>query len=97
VPARGPERLHLRRAGIATVVWATGFRPWYPWLSVPVLDRAGALRHRHGITPSPGLYAIGLHLQYRRRSTFVDGAREDAARLVDAMAESWRGAGAYGR
>jgi putative flavoprotein involved in K+ transport len=85
-PARGPRQVDLRRAGVAAIVWATGFRPWYPWLAVPVLDRDGLLQHRRGVTAAPGLYAIGLKFQYRRRSTFIDGAREDAAYLVDHIA-----------
>jgi putative flavoprotein involved in K+ transport len=82
-PARPPRRLDLRRAGISTVVWATGHRPWYPWLRVPVLDRTGRIRHRRGVTAAPGLYAIGLRFQHRRSATFIDGARHDAAYLTD--------------
>ena len=82
VPA-GPSRMDLRRAGISAVVWATGYRPWYPWLKVPVLDAGGRIRHRRGVTEVPRLYAIGLRFQYRRNSTFVDGARHDAAFLAD--------------
>jgi putative flavoprotein involved in K+ transport len=89
-PRRGPTRLDLR--GVAAVVWATGFRPWYPWLAVPVLDRDGLLQHRRGVTAAPGLYAIGLKFQHRRRSTFIDGAREDAAYLVDRIAARCRAA-----
>jgi putative flavoprotein involved in K+ transport len=79
----GSSTLDLRRAGISAVVWATGYRPWYPWLNVPVLDAGGRIRHRRGVTEVPGLYAIGLRFQYRRNSTFVDGARHDAAYLAD--------------
>ena len=82
VPA-SPSRMDLRRAGISAVVWATGYRPWYPWLKVPVLDVGGRIRHRRGVTEVPGLYAVGLRFQYRRNSTFVDGARHDAAFLAD--------------
>ena len=82
----GPTRLHLDRAGIRTVVWATGFRPMYPWLSVPVLDDTGRLRHRRGVTAAPGLYAIGLRFQHRRNATFLDGVRHDAAHLADHIA-----------
>jgi putative flavoprotein involved in K+ transport len=82
VPAT-PSRVDLRRAGITAVIWATGYRPGYPWLAVPVLDRDGRLRHRRGVTEVPGLYAIGLRFQYRRSSTFIDGARHDAAYLAD--------------
>jgi putative flavoprotein involved in K+ transport len=65
------------------VLWATGFRPRYPWLAVPVLDRDGRIRHSRGVTDVPGLYAIGLRFQSRRKSTFVDGARHDAAELAE--------------
>ena len=79
----GPDRLHLTREGIHSVVWATGFGPSYPWLAVPVLDHDGHLRHRRGVTAAPGLYAVGLRFQHRRDSTFIDGARHDAAYLAD--------------
>jgi putative flavoprotein involved in K+ transport len=82
VPA-SPSVVDLRRAGVTGVVWATGYRPWYPWLQVPVLDLDGQIRHRRGVTDVPGLYAIGLRFQHRRNSTFVDGARHDAAYLAD--------------
>jgi len=81
-----PSEMDLRRAGIATVVWATGFRPSYPWLAPAVLDHGGQLRHRRGVTAMPGLYAIGLRFQIRRNSTFIDGARHDAAYLADHIA-----------
>jgi putative flavoprotein involved in K+ transport len=84
VPA-GRTRVDLRRGGISAVVWATGYRPWYPWLKVPVLGADGRIVHRRGVTAVPGLYAIGLRFQYRRNSTFVDGARHDAAHLADEM------------
>ncbi|MGE5831163.1 MAG: flavin-containing monooxygenase [Micromonosporaceae bacterium] len=85
VPA-GASTMDLRRAGIAAVVWATGYRPWYPWLAVPVLDSDGRIRHQRGVTEVCGLYAIGLRFQHRRSSTFVDGARHDATYLADAIA-----------
>ncbi len=78
-----PGRLDLRRAGVTAVVWATGYRPRYPWLQVPVLDPSGRIRHRRGVTEVAGLYAIGLRFQYRRNSTFIDGARHDAAYLAE--------------
>jgi putative flavoprotein involved in K+ transport len=82
----GPSRVDLRRAGISSVVWATGYRPRYPWLRVPVVDAGGRIVHRRGVTAVPGLYAIGLRFQCRRSSTFVDGARHDAGYLADRIA-----------
>jgi putative flavoprotein involved in K+ transport len=82
------SRLDLARARVASVIWATGYRPTYPWLKVPVLDHSGRIRHRRGGTDVPGLYAIGLRFQHRRNSTFIDGARHDAARLADCVTAS---------
>ena len=57
---RRRSRLDLGRAGIRTIVWATGFRPDYSWLDVPVLDRKGNIRHDGGVvTEAPGLYVHG--------------------------------------
>jgi putative flavoprotein involved in K+ transport len=74
----GPVELDLRRAGIGTVIWATGYQPAYPWLRVPVLDRHGEIAHHRGVTSVPGLYVLGLKFLYRRNSTFVDGVASDA-------------------
>jgi len=74
----GPGHLDLRRVGITTVIWATGYRPAYPWLRVPVLDRHGEIDHRRGVTRVPGLYVLGLRFLHRRNSSFVDGVGPDA-------------------
>jgi putative flavoprotein involved in K+ transport len=73
-----PTELNLRAAGIRTVLWATGYRRAYPWLHVPVLDAAGEIRQTAGATPAAGLYVVGMRLQTRRNSTFLDGVRHDA-------------------
>jgi putative flavoprotein involved in K+ transport len=78
-----PDALDLSQASIRTVVWATGYRREYPWLHVPVLDDRGELRHEGGITPEPGLYALGLYFMRRRNSSFLDGVGADAADLAD--------------
>lgn len=76
------QTLHLRAEKIGTVVWATGFRRRYEWLESAALDSSGELRHRGGVSPLPGLYAIGLRFQRRRNSSFIDGAGSDAEALV---------------
>jgi putative flavoprotein involved in K+ transport len=54
---------------------------------VPVIDHKGQLRHDGGVvTDSPGLYAIGLPLLRRRKSTFIHGAEDDARDLTDHLA-----------
>jgi len=77
-PAPAPDSLDLRAAGIATVIWATGFRRDYSWLKVPILDERREIRHKGGITPEAGLYVLGLHFLRRRKSSFIDGVGDDA-------------------
>jgi putative flavoprotein involved in K+ transport len=74
--------LDLIGAGIGTVIWATGYRPDYSWLEVPVLDRKGRIRHDGGIVSAPGMYVMGLPFMRRRKSSFIDGAGDDAADLA---------------
>jgi putative flavoprotein involved in K+ transport len=92
VPESPPLLLQLGSGEIKTVIWATGYRPEYPWLHVPVLDAKGRVRHNGGITAVPGLYLISANFLRRRRSTFIDGAGDDArelsAHLVDYLDES---------
>ncbi len=80
-------RIDLTDGEIQTVLWATGYRPDYSWLEIPVLDRRGEIRHDGGIvTESPGLYRIGLNFLRRRKSSFIHGAEDDAVDLTDHLA-----------
>jgi putative flavoprotein involved in K+ transport len=90
-PSRAPAAprlsLDLRSGEIRSIVWATGFRPDYRWLEVPVLNRKGELRHEGGVIPdAPGMYAIGLPVLRRRKSTFILGAEGDARDIVAHLA-----------
>jgi putative flavoprotein involved in K+ transport len=93
VPAAPRLSLDLRSGEIRSIVWATGFRPDYRWLQVPVTDPKGQLRHDGGvIRDAPGLYAIGLPVLRRRRSTFILGAEDDAGELTSHLADYLAGA-----
>jgi putative flavoprotein involved in K+ transport len=80
-------RIDLRGGEIGSVVWATGFRPDYGWLDVPVVDPKGRLRHEGGVLDHPGLYALGLPLLRRRRSTFINGIEDDARAVTGHLAD----------
>ena len=91
-PTHAPESprlsLDLRNGEIRSIVWATGFRPDYRWLDVSVLNRKGALRHDGGVViDAPGMYAIGLPVLRRRKSTFIIGAEDDARDIVGHLAQ----------
>lgn len=83
VPQASRLQLDLSSGEIAAVVWATGFRPDYGWLDVPVVDAKGHLRHAGGVVDSPGLYALGLPVLRRRKSTFICGIEDDAREVID--------------
>jgi putative flavoprotein involved in K+ transport len=83
VPPASRLGLDLRSGEIRSIVWATGFRPDYSWLDVPVVDHKGHLRHDGGVVDAPGLYAIGLPFLRRRKSTFIHGAEDDARDIVE--------------
>ncbi len=86
VPDSSRLWIDLARGEIRSVVWATGFKPDYSWLHVPVVDHKGRLRHDGGVVDAPGLYAIGLPVLRRRKSTFIHGAEDDARDIVSHLA-----------
>ena len=81
IPAPSSLSRNLNDGGIRSIVWATGYRPDYSWLDMPVLDRKGAVRHEAGVAEAPGLYLMGLPFMRRRKSSFLHGAEDDAREL----------------
>jgi putative flavoprotein involved in K+ transport len=85
-PASARLQMDLRNGEIRSVVWATGFRPDYSWLQVPVTDEKGYLRHDGGVVDSPGMYVLGLPVLRRRKSSFIHGVEDDARELIEHLA-----------
>jgi putative flavoprotein involved in K+ transport len=83
VPRSQRLELDLRGSEVCSIIWATGFRPDYRWLDLPVVDTKGQLRHEGGAVDSPGLYALGLPVLRRRKSTFIHGIEDDARDVID--------------
>jgi putative flavoprotein involved in K+ transport len=91
LPATPLLALDLRREGIRTVIWATGYAPDHDWLQLPVRDAKGRVRHHGGIVDAPGLYLLGMPFLRRRKSTLIDGAGEDARELSAHLADHLAG------
>jgi putative flavoprotein involved in K+ transport len=84
VPSALSLEIDLRRRGIKTIVWATGYRPDYSWLDVPVVDRRGRICHDGGVVQdAPGLYLLGGNLLRTRRSSYIAGAAGDTDALAN--------------
>ncbi|MGH9241329.1 MAG: flavin-containing monooxygenase [Vicinamibacterales bacterium] len=86
LPDASPLQIDLRTGEVTSIVWATGFRPDYSWMHVPVVDDKGHLRHEGGVVDSPGMYAIGLPVLRRRKSTFIHGVEDDAREVTEHLA-----------
>jgi putative flavoprotein involved in K+ transport len=76
-----PLGMDLASGEIKAIIWATGYRPDYSWLELPVLDRKGRLQHDGGVVSSPGMYLMGAQFLRRRKSALIDGAGDDARDL----------------
>lgn len=74
--------LDLEAAGVATVIWATGYTQDFSWLQVDAFDPAGKPAHQCGVSREPGVYFLGLPWLSMRGSSFIWGVWVDAERLA---------------
>lgn len=77
-----PRSLDLCAAGIASVVWSTGFVRDHRWIEVPVFDGRGYPMHWRGATSCPGLYFLGLPWQRSWGSGRFEAVGRDAEFLA---------------
>ena len=75
--------LDLADAGVASIVWATGFALDHSWLQVAAFDEKGKPQHQRGVSSEPGVYFLGLPWQSRRGSSFIWGVWHDARYIAD--------------
>jgi putative flavoprotein involved in K+ transport len=71
---------------VAVVLWATGYRSDYSWISVPDVVRDGRIVHRRGVTDVPGLYFLGLSWQHTRGSALLGFLDDDARHIAEHIA-----------
>jgi putative flavoprotein involved in K+ transport len=82
-PVPSLTKLDLRAAGVGTILWANGFRPHHSWIEGVEIDGQGWPVHERGVSPVPGLFYVGLHWLYKRKSALSLGVGEDAAHVVE--------------
>ena len=80
------RELDLAGAGIASVVWATGYRYDFSWIEAPVLDEAGYPVAPGGVSAWPGLYFTGLNWMTSRKSGILWGVGDDARSVARHLA-----------
>ena len=76
--------------GVDAVIWATGYRPDYTWIKLPIFDADGRLRHRRGVSDVPGLYFLGLTWQYTRGSALIGFIEDDAEFIAEQIEAAQR-------
>ncbi|UCF28695.1 MAG: FAD-dependent oxidoreductase, partial [Chloroflexota bacterium] len=79
------EELDLRTEGISTIIWATGYKFDFSWVDFPIFDQDGYPIQDRGVSEVPGLFFLGLHFLYKRRSGLLWGVGEDAAHVAKAI------------
>ncbi len=82
----GKPRVDGQLLDVATVVWATGFRPNFDWIDLPgqIFEADGTPIHHRGVVDSePGLYFLGLSDQYTFLSATIGGVCADARYVAD--------------
>lgn len=78
--------LDLARAGITTIIWATGYALDFGWLNLDVMDERGRPAHQRGVSAVPGFYFLGLAWLSRRASPFIWGVWHDARYIAEHIA-----------
>ena len=84
---RTVTHLDLRRDGIGTIIWCTGFRGSFGWIHAPVFDRDGHPAQERGISAVPGIYFLGAPWLYKRKSGVLYGMPEDAEFIVQHISD----------
>ncbi|MEW6582207.1 MAG: SidA/IucD/PvdA family monooxygenase, partial [Actinomycetota bacterium] len=83
-PIAPTRELDLRRTGVGTVIWSTGFGPDAAWLPPGALAPSGAPRGG-GLEAAPGVYVVGAPWLTRRASGILAGFGGDARAVADAI------------
>jgi len=72
---------------VATVLWATGYRPDFGWIDFPITDESGWPAGERGVSSlAPGLCFVGMPFQYGLTSGLLGGVGRDAAFVAEWIA-----------
>jgi putative flavoprotein involved in K+ transport len=82
-PRSHPSELSLRKLGITSVIWSTGYSFDYDWVHPSCLDGAGQPLQHRGVGQARGQYYLGLHWMHTFKSGTFLGIGDDAAYVID--------------
>jgi putative flavoprotein involved in K+ transport len=82
VPDPHLTEFDLRARDVRSVIWASGYRPDFSWIDLPIFGSDGYPIHERGVSAVPDLYFIGLHWLHKPKSALLYGVGEDAEHVV---------------
>jgi len=83
-----PQLADGRALEVASVVWATGFKPDFGWIEPPVFGQDGyPVQHRGVVDAAQGLYFLGLPFQHTFASAVIGGVGKDARYIAEHIAD----------
>jgi len=84
------QSFDLKKEGITSVIWTSGYRPEYGWVKADVFDDMGFPIQKDGRSPVPGLYFVGVHWMRKQKSAILYGVGEDAEIVARQIVEERR-------
>jgi putative flavoprotein involved in K+ transport len=83
-----PQLADGRVLEVSVVVWATGFKPDFGWIELPIFGEDGyPVQYRGVVESAPGLYFLGLPFQHSFGSAVIGGVGKDARYIAEHLAE----------
>jgi putative flavoprotein involved in K+ transport len=79
----GEPSCELEAAELGAILWATGYRADYSWIELPLAYELGWPVHERGVTAVPGVYFVGVHWLWKRKSALFLGVGDDARHVVE--------------
>ncbi|QND46307.1 MSMEG_0569 family flavin-dependent oxidoreductase (plasmid) [Rhizobium lusitanum] len=86
-PEIEPTEIDLVAEGVGAVIWATGFRPDWSFVALPIFDGTGYPVHRHGVTSVDGAYVLGMPWLWTWGSGRFLSVGKDAEYVVGQLVE----------
>lgn len=87
-----PELENGQIMDVDAVIWATGYKPDYDWIKLPIFDQEGYPLHTRGmVEKAPGLFFLGLPFLSGISSSLLGGIGKDAERIVERIVNKFVG------
>ncbi len=77
--------LNLVKENITNIIWATGYKPNFEFIKLPIFNADNNIKQLQGLTDIQGLYFLGIPWLIKRKSGIILGIKEDAEFILDQL------------